>query len=189
MAAMVVGGMKWRFRARGAAGAWVPTRSVGTRNEEPRASPAADVGQADLPYNSGQWLKTFSKSPTSSSTSRCAGRRKPAPGEPWYRKLPGFFRARSGTCRPWMTFRSPSPRRNAGPGGRKRLRQDHRRPHAAAADRADRRPHRLRRPRRDAMLSGGELRALRRDMQIVFQDPYQLAQPADDGPRASSKKG
>ena len=66
--------------------------------------------------------------------------------------------------------------RNLGLGRRVGLRQDDRRAHALAVDRANRRGRLLRWPgRRDP--AARTLRDLRRDMQIVFQDPFSSLNP------------
>ena len=57
------------------------------------------------------------------------------------------------------------------------LRQDHDRPAAAEAHRADRRPHRLRRRRRSRACKGESLRAFRREAQLVFQNPFDALNP------------
>ena len=68
-------------------------------------------------------------------------------------------------------------RQDAGAGRRIRLRQIHREPAGAAADRAGRRHGALRGPRPRCALDANALRAFRRDAQIIFQDPYASLNP------------
>ena len=67
--------------------------------------------------------------------------------------------------------------RYARAGRRIRLRQEHARPHAPAADRTRLRRHSLRWPRCAGRLGAASLRRLRRDMQIIFQDPFGSLDP------------
>ena len=77
--------------------------------------------------------------------------------------------------------------RDARPRRRVRLRQvDARARCIAAAARADRRRDRRSTAATSRASRGGELRPLRREMQIVFQDPLRVAQPAHDASARSS---
>ena len=68
--------------------------------------------------------------------------------------------------------------RDAGPGGRERLRQDDGRPRHPAPDRADRRASIEGAAASDiTQLTKTELRPYRRQMQIVFQDPFSSLNP------------
>ena len=67
--------------------------------------------------------------------------------------------------------------RNAGPGWRIRLRQIDRRPHDLAADRADRAARSGSTAATSRSLSKAELRPHRRQMQIIFQDPFSSLNP------------
>ena len=69
------------------------------------------------------------------------------------------------------------PRRDARPGRRVGLRQDHHRPPAPAPHRADGRAHPLRRHGHHARSSGKDLQPYRRRMQIIFQDPFASLDP------------
>ena len=64
-----------------------------------------------------------------------------------------------------------------GPGGRERLRQDHRRPGDPATDRTHGRPRDVRRHRHRLDRHRATLRNLRKNMQIIFQDPYGSLNP------------
>ena len=68
-------------------------------------------------------------------------------------------------------------RRDARPGRRVRLRQVDDRPGDHQADRADRRHDHLRRPGTSRSFSRGQMRPLRRDIQMIFQDPYSSLNP------------
>ena len=68
-------------------------------------------------------------------------------------------------------------RQDAGAGRRIRLRQIDREPAGAAADRAGCRHSPLRGPRPAARSTPTQLRAFRRDAQIIFQDPYASLNP------------
>ena len=68
-------------------------------------------------------------------------------------------------------------RRDAGPGRRIRLRQVDHRPLHPAADRADLGRGLVRGRATSAPMGRDALRALRRDMQIIFQDPYASLNP------------
>ena len=66
--------------------------------------------------------------------------------------------------------------RNAGSGRRIRFRQEHPRPPHSAADRADFGQYYLQ--GKDLLAaSSSEMRRLRRDMQIIFQDPFGSLDP------------
>ena len=68
-------------------------------------------------------------------------------------------------------------RRDARTGRRVRLRQIHHGALRAAPHRTQRRRDRVRRTATCCSLSGGDLRAMRRNMQIVFQDPFASLNP------------
>ena len=77
-------------------------------------------------------------------------------------------------------------RRDARPGRRVGLRQVDHRAAAAAPDRADRRARPLRRRGHRARSTAPRCAACAARMQIVFQDPVRLAQPAHDASATSS---
>ncbi len=89
---------------------------------------------------------------------------------------PAVARGRARSCGGRRVLHRRS-RRDAGTGRRIRLRQIHHRPLHPAADRADARA-RSRFDGQDVLGLGGDgLRALRRKMQIVFQDPFASLNP------------
>ena len=71
--------------------------------------------------------------------------------------------------------------RDARPGRRVRLRQDDHRPADHPAARADRRARSSSRATTSPTSAHGAMRPLRRDIQMIFQDPYSLAEPAAHG--------
>ena len=74
----------------------------------------------------------------------------------------------------------PAPRRDARPGRRVRLRQVDGVQAAGRAGEADRRARSSTRAGTSPRWTGGALKQYRREVQIIFQDPYALAEPADD---------
>ena len=113
---------------------------------------------------------------------RRAERRHAARGDRPGPALPRHPRRRvqaQGRCRPGRRRDQPVGGQwpDPGPGRRVGLREDHHRPPAGPAGRADRRPVVI--DGRDVThLRQGEMRPLRREIQMIFQDPYSSLNPA-----------
>ena len=103
--------------------------------------------------------------------------RRPTPEEIFSRPPRACCRARWPTSRRSTTFRFDRRGRNAGPGRRIGLRQNDRRPHAAAAGRADRRQDAASTAATWRRSTAANCASLRRNLQIVFQDPFSSLNP------------